>query len=190
MSKGSSRYCFYLQNFLTWLSAIRLSQHKKIRFLFLYSKLTCCYCQNANTYPLPFCHFFSTAWHMCWYKTLALSERSVHELCTCRLQKDSKFITENLAIHVLSTLSVFIYLKLTTTMISFQVQWYPRCQLVRNAFNSKLLKRTRRRWLFTTWNLFGPFQDSLWSTRSVKIAMKSHWLDCFCTLRDQLRSPK
>ena len=97
---------------------------------------------------------------------------------------------KNLAIHVLSTLSVFIYLKLTTTMISFQVQWYPRCQLVRNAFNSKLLKRTRRGWLFTTWNLFGPFQDSLWSTRSVKIAMKSHWLDCFCTLRDQLRSPK
>ena len=47
-----------------------------------------------NTYPLPFCHFFLTAWHMCWYKMPALSERSVHELCTCRLQKDKKFITQ------------------------------------------------------------------------------------------------
>ena len=48
MSKGASRYCFYLQNFLTLLSPIRLSQHKKTRLLVLYSKLTCCYCWNAE----------------------------------------------------------------------------------------------------------------------------------------------
>ena len=56
---------------------------------------------------------------------------------------------------------------------------YPRCQLLRNVFNCKLLKRRLRGWLFTIWNLCWPFQDSLWGTRSVKIAMKSLIFELF-----------
>ena len=73
-------------------------------------------------------HFSTSSWLLdicvdtrCWRSLNAAFMNCV--LADCGKTIDSS--RKNQAIHVLTTLSVFIYLKLTTTMISFQVQWYP-----------------------------------------------------------------